>query len=303
MIIILFDIILFILKITFNTLKFIVKSTINIFHFILIKPFLRIPLLIFIIGFLLHINFITLATIYFLYLVHLCAIKLNIYTKSYLDLIYYFNKINNNFKVYHYLKNLKNENIVLNNVHLEDNNEESCLIDNLVITNSCIFIIKILNCPYSNSLDTKYFNKNKLNNDYVLDNTILKKLSNECIKCYNILSEILPFDIPIIDIIALPQDKFVVLQTKELHTPIINVKDLSYFIKNNANKNNKYSSLEIKELLLQNKSWSFDIIFNNIFNFINHNKLIILFTLTFVIFYYIYITLVTYVFFKLVSSL
>ena len=61
--------------------------------------------------------------------------------------------------------------------------------------------------------------------------------------------------------------------------------------------------LEIKELLLQNKSWSFDIVFNKLFNFINHSKLIILFTLTFIIFYYIYITFVTYIFFKLVRSL
>ena len=84
-----------------------------------------------------------------------------------------------------------------------------------------------------------------------------------------------------------------------LFTPEI----VQYFIKNNISKNNKYSPLEIKELLLQNKSWSFDIVFNKLFNFINHSKLIILFTLTFIIFYYIYITFVTYIFFKLVRSL
>ena len=132
---------------------------------------------------------------------------------------------------------------------------------------------------------------------------ILNKLSNECIKCYNILSEILSFDIPITNVIALPQDKFVVAQTKDINTSIVNAKDLPYFIKNNISKNNKYSPLEIKELLLQNKSWSFDIVFNKLFNFINHSKLIILFTLTFIIFYYIYITFVTYIFFKLVRSL
>ena len=35
-------------------------------------------------------------------------------------------------------KKLKNESIVLNNLHLEDNDEESCYIDDLVITNSCV---------------------------------------------------------------------------------------------------------------------------------------------------------------------
>ena len=206
---------------------------------------------------------------------------------------YCFNKLHNCHKVYHCLKSLKNESIVLNNLHLEDNDEESCYIDDLVITNSCIFIIKTLNYPYDDFLKTKYFNKDKLNNesfnnDYVLDNNILNKLSNECIKCYNILSEILSFDIPITNVIALPQDKFVVAQTKDINTSIVNAKD---------------SPLEIKELLLQNKSWSFDIVFNKLFNFINHSKLIILFTLTFIIFYYIYITFVTYIFFKLVRSL
>ena len=270
MLIILFDIILF------------------IFRIILTKSFLRFPFLLFTIGFLLHINFNTLATIYFLYLVHLCALKFNIYNKIYIDLSYCFNKLHNCHKVYHCLKSLKNESIVLNNLHLEDNDEDSCYIDDLV--------------------KTKYFNKYKLNNescnnDYVLDNNILNKLSNECIKCYNILSEILSFDIPITNVIALPQDKFVVAQTKDINTSIVNAKDLPYFIKNNISKNNKYSPLEIKELLLQNKSWSFDIVFNKLFNFINHSKLIILFTLTFIIFYYIYITFVTYIFFKLVRSL
>ena len=68
-----------------------------------------------------------------------------------------------------------------------------------------------------------------MNNDYVLDNNILNKLSNECIKCYNILSEILSFDIPITNVIALPQDKFVVAQTKDINTSIVNAKDLPYF--------------------------------------------------------------------------
>ena len=123
MLIILFDIILFIFRIIFNLLKFIIKITIGILAFILTKSFLRFPFLLFTIGFLLHINFNTLATIYFLYLVHLCALKLNIYNKIYIDLSYCFNKLHNCHKVYHCLKSLKNESIVLNNLHLEDNDE------------------------------------------------------------------------------------------------------------------------------------------------------------------------------------
>ena len=63
MLIILFDIILFIFRIIFNLLKFIIKITIGILAFILTKSFLRFPFLLFTIGFLLHINFNTLATI------------------------------------------------------------------------------------------------------------------------------------------------------------------------------------------------------------------------------------------------
>ncbi len=75
MLIILFDIILFIFRIIFNLLKFIIKITIGILAFILTKSFLRFPFLLFTIGFLLHINFNTLATIYFLYLVQIIEEK------------------------------------------------------------------------------------------------------------------------------------------------------------------------------------------------------------------------------------
>lgn len=58
MLIILFDIILFVFRIIFNLLKFIIKITIGILAFILTKSFLRFPFLLFTIGFLLHITLI-----------------------------------------------------------------------------------------------------------------------------------------------------------------------------------------------------------------------------------------------------
>ncbi len=95
------DIILFTFRIIFTLLKFIIKAIVKTLTFILTKPFLRFPFLLFTIGFFLHIKFNTLATIYFLYLVNICAIKFKIYEKIYIDLSYLFDTIFNSYKVSH----------------------------------------------------------------------------------------------------------------------------------------------------------------------------------------------------------
>ena len=165
-------------------LYFLIKAILKTFVFILKKPFLRFTFLIISIGCLLHINFNILATIYFIYLMHLFAIRFNIYNKIYTDLNYIYNKIRNFYKVSRCLKSLKNDGIILNNIYLESNNDDCCSIDELVITNGGVFAIKTLNYPYDDFLKTKYFNKYKLNNesfnnDYVLDNNILKRRTTQ----------------------------------------------------------------------------------------------------------------------------
>ena len=152
MLLVLGDIILFTFRIIFTLLKFIIKAIVKTLTFILTKPFLRFPFLLFTIGFFLHIKFNTLATIYFLYLVNICAIKFKIYEKIYIDLSYLFDTIFNSYKVSHNLRALKNDSIILNNIHLENNDEDSCLIDDLVITNSGVFAIKTLTSQKTNIL-------------------------------------------------------------------------------------------------------------------------------------------------------
>ena len=52
------------------------------------------------------------------------------------------------------------------------------------------------------------------------------------LKCYNILQDILSCDIPITNIIAVPQENCVVKEDYSLGTPIVTAKDLPYYIKN-----------------------------------------------------------------------
>lgn len=306
MLLVLGDIILFTFRIIFTLLKFIIKATVKILTFILTKPFLRFSFLLFTIGSFLHINFNALSTIYFLYLVHICAIKFKIYEKIYIDLSYLFGNIFNLYKVSHNLKSLKTDSIILNNIYLENIDEDSCSIDDLVITSGGVFAIKTLNYSYTDFFKKKYsneviFDNKNLNDDTILDNSVLNKIYDECTNCYNILQDILSSDIPITNIIALPQKSLVIKQGEVLNTPIVIAEDLPYFIKNKINKDSAYSPLKIKETVLQNKSWSFDIFCDKLLKLFNHSKFVALFISLFIITYYIYITLVTYIFFKLVS--
>mgnify|MGYP001244355603 FL=1 len=237
---------------------------------------------------------------------HLCAIKFNIYNKIYTDLNYIYNKMRNSYKVSSYLKCLKYDGIILNNIYLESNNDDSCSIDELVITNGGIFAIKTLNYAYDDYTEFNIpkvlsLNNSKYKDDTVVDLSSINSISEECLKCYTILQDILSCDIPITNIIAIPQENCVVKEDYSLETPIVTAKDLPYYIKNKINKNVNYSPLLIKESLLENKLWTFDIVISRLQNFLNHSKIIILFFTIFLGIYYVYITFISYIFFKLIT--
>lgn len=306
MLLVLVNIIFLIIKLISYMIFFLIKSIVKIFVFIFEKPFLRFPFLTFIIGYLLHINFNILATIYFIYLMHLSAIRFNIYNKIYTDLNCIYNKICNSYKVSSCLKPLKNDGIILNNIYLENNNDDSCSIDELVITNGGIFAIKTLNYPYDDykkieDFNVLFLNSNKYKDDIIINLSLINSISEECFKCYNILQDILSCDIPITNIIAIPQENYVVKEDCLLETPIVTAKDLPYYIKNKINKNIKYSPLLIKENLLENKLLTFDIVISKLKNSLNNSKIIILFFTIFLTIYYIYITFISYIFFKLIT--
>lgn len=306
MLLVLVNIIGLLIKLIFYIIFFLIKAIIKIFVFIFKKPLLRFLFLIISIGCLLHINFNILATIYFIYLMHLSAIRFNIYNKTYTDLNYIYNKIRNSYKVSRCLKSLKNDGIILNNIYLENNNDDSCSIDELVITTGGIFVIKTLNYPYDDYTECNIPNILSLNNikskdDKIIDITLINSISEDCFKCYNILQDILSCDIPITNIIAIPQENYVVKEDHSLETLIITAKDLPYYIKNKTNKTVNYSPLLIKENLLENKLWTFDIVISRLQSFLNHSKIIILFFTIFLAIYYIYITFISYIFFKITT--
>lgn len=302
MLLVLVNIIWIIIKLLFNIVYISIKIIFKIFAFILRVPFLRYLFLIFTIGYLLHINFNILATIYFIYLMHLSAIKFKIYNKIYLDLTYILDNIHNYYKISSCLKPLKNEGIILNNIYLENDDDDSCSIDELVITNGGIFAIKTLNYSYAktNIENIRSLNNFKSTDDAIVDSNLISKISDESLKCFNILHDILSCDIPINNIIVLLQDNCVVKEDCNLNTSIITAKDLPYYIKNKINKNINYSPLLIKESLLENKIWIFDILFSKIHSFLNHSKMTILFFSVFLLIYYIYITFISYIFFKFI---
>ena len=107
--------------------------------------------------------------------------------------------------------------------------------------------------------------------------------------------------IPITNIIAVPQENCVVKEDYSLGTPIVTAKDLPYYIKNKINKTANYSPLLIKESLLENKIWTFDIFISKLQSFLKHSKIILLFLAVFLGIYYVYITLISYIFFKLIT--
>lgn len=306
MLLVLVNIIWLIIKLIFYMLFSLIKAILKIFIFIFKKPFLRFSFLIISIGYLLHINFNILATIYFIYLMHLSAIKFDIYNKIYTDLNYIYNKIRNSYKVSSCLKSLKNDGIILNNIYLESNNDDSCSIDELVITNGGIFAIKTLNYPYDDYTEFNIpkvlsLNNSKYKDDTIVDLRLINSISEECLKCYNILQDILSCDIPITNIIAIPQENCVVKEDYSLETPIVTAKDLPYYIKNKINTNINCSPLLIKENLLENKLWTFDVFISKLQSFLNHSKIIILFFTIFLGIYYVYITFISYIFFKLIT--
>lgn len=306
MLLVLVNIIWIIIKTVFYILLLGVKILIKTFIFIFKTPFLRFPFLLFTLGYFFKINFNILSTIYFIYLTHLCALKFDIYKTIYINLKYIYNKLRNNYKISHYLKSLKNDGIVLSNIYLENNNDDSCLIDDLVITNGGIFSIKTLNYSYDKYTNENIYTSDSINNpnlntDTIIDSNLINKISQECYKCHNILCDILSSDIPITNIIALTEEDCVIREDTDITTPVILAKDLPYYIRNKINKNINYSPSLITESLLSNKVWIFDIFMLKLYNFLNHSKIIILFFITFLIIYYFYITFVSYIFFKLIT--
>lgn len=306
MLLVLVNIIWLIIKLIFYILFFLVKTIFKMLIFIFKKPYLRFLFLLISIGYLLKINFNILATVYFIYLMHLSAIRFNIYNKVYADLNYLYNKMHNSYRVSSCLKSLKNDSIILNNIYLENTYDDSCSIDELVITNGGIFAIKTLNYPYDDYTEFNIpkvlsLNNSKYKDDTIVDFSLINSISEECLKCYNILQDILSCDIPITNIIAVPQENCVVKEDYSLGTPIVTAKDLPYYIKNKINKTANYSPLLIKESLLENKIWTFDIFISKLQSFLKHSKIILLFLAVFLGIYYVYITLISYIFFKLIT--
>ena len=80
--------------------------------------------------------------------------------------------------------------------------------------------------------------------------------------------------------------------------PIILAKDLPFFIKKNLDTSKNCSPLSLKNTLLDNKVWFFDILLLKLKYFISNNKVLLLFFLISLIFYSVSTTSVSYISFR-----
>lgn len=306
MLLVLVNLIFFIFKTIFNIIKLSMYIFIKALYFILKTPLLRFALLLFFLGYLFNLKFEFLSRVYIIYTIHLAALYFNIYKKLYIYTRYLYNKSYNLFKVYLSLKPLKNESIILNNLCLEDDNSNNCTIDDLIITDGGLFIIKALNYSYSdfllkNNSETSLGPKDKLNTDILVDSEVIYKICNECNDCYDILKDIISSEIPITKVIVLTNEDYVVTLDANIKIPIICAKDLPFFIKQNIDTSKNCSPLSLKSTLLDSKVWFFDILLLNIQKFILNNKLVLLFFIISLIFYYALTTTVSYMAFRFIK--
>ncbi|EKY25820.1 hypothetical protein HMPREF0216_02402 [Clostridium celatum DSM 1785] len=301
MVLVLVNSMFFIFRFIFNIIKFLIYICVKVLSLVLKVPLLRFALLLFVLGHFLDLKFEFLSKIYIIYIIHLGALYFNIYKRLFIYLNYTYNKLYNFFKVSFSLRPLKNESIILNNLCIENDDSNNCTIDDLVITDGGIFIIKTLNYSYNEFLlksTTNNKSKSKLNNDSLIDLEIIYKICDECNNCYTLLKEIISSEIPITQVIVLPNEDSVVPLDDNIKIPIILAKDLPFFIKKNLDTSKNCSPLSLKNTLLDNKVWFFDILLLKLKYFISNNKGLLLFFLISLIFYSVSTTSVSYISFR-----
>lgn len=292
MVIPLLDALSFLLTLAIKFIFFILNIIRKVFIFILTNSLLRFLFILLIIGYFFNINFKFLATYFFIYLTHKSALKFNIYQRIYFNLKAFFQHLSSKHIVSKALKTLTTDHIILNNITVENYIDEHFTIDHLVICKGKIFIIKTFTYCDNNPLNLKnlLFNKTK---DFVVDAKIIYSIINEINNCNNILRDILPFDIPITNVITLAKNNIVIKYDKNLNTPIVTIKSLVKFIQNNTNINNNYTSTSIKNFITENKTWVIDKVLFKTLYFLSNNKGVIVFFIIYGLLYYLYINLIS----------
>lgn len=292
MILTLLDTLFFLTALAFKIIFFVLNILKKFFIFILTNSLLRFLFILFTTGYFFHISFKILATYYFIYLTHKSALKFNIYQIVSLNLKETFQHLLSKHQVAKTLKALTTDYVILNNITLENFIDECCTIDHLVIYKDKIFIIKTLAHFNNWSLSFKnlWFKKTI---DNVVDKEYIYSIIKEIDNCSNILRNILPYDITIIKVMTLTKDNTVIKYDENLTTPIVTVKSLTKYIQNNVNNKTNYTSVYIKNLIIENKIWIIDKALNKISCFISNNKRVIQFFIIYILLYYLYINLIS----------
>ena len=188
--------------------------------------------------------------------------------------------LKNNKKVQHNLKKLKNNYILLKNLCLE--NDDDCFkIENLLICSKGIFNIKNLGLSINNS-----------NDDIVISTDNIDHISYELTKSNDLLEDILPTEVPIINVITLSNDNLVIENSSQLTSAVICIKNLSAFIENNFKDIANLDNTFLKNIIMENNRWKLDCFISALLNFLWKNKSILLFFFAFSILYYFYSILI-----------
>lgn len=268
------------LTLIFNIFIFLIKVAFKVIKFILFHSLLRMLVLLIIFKYALNLSLQLTSSLYFLFVMYKAAIFFKITTKIKENIKISLSNLKNNKKVQHNLKKLKNNYILLKNLCLE--NDDDCFkIENLLICSKGIFNIKNLGLPINNS-----------NDDIVISTDNIDQISYELTKSNDLLEDILPTEVPIINVITLSNDNLVIENSSQLTSSVICIKNLSSFIENNfkdiANLDNTY----LKNIIIENNRWKLDCFISAFLNFLWQNKSILLFFFAFSILYYFYSILI-----------
>ena len=253
----------FIIKIIYHTLILLYK----ILRFILYKSFLRTPFLLIIFGWLFKISYIYISTIYFLYLMNRLALKLNIYTIAKQNIRIFYTKLLYEIKINKSLKDINPEFILLKNLLIEENNN-NYNVNHLLITKGGVFNIKMIENQKA----------------FTIDNPPIEYIS------YNsTLRDILPLEIPLLNILLLPESKEEISYYYNSSPPMIPLNYLNDFVSKKFRKRICYEPEEIRDIILESSLLNIDKYLFNIHNFLLKNKKIILFLSITALMYYFYI--------------
>ena len=261
------------IKIVYYISKFFLNSVIYVFH----SKTLRVPFLLLLLRIFFKISISYISTLYFLFLVHTFAIKLKIYLVLKNNFLIFYKNLLSKLAYKRKFKNINSEYILLNNLYWDINFNNSFSRNTILITKCGVFNLKVLSTTDIDYISDK--NSALEHKNYIFNNTYLR--------------EVLPLEVPISNLLILPE----AVDSNSFYyhnsTPLIPINYLNDYVENKFKKPMEYTPQYIKDILLDSSALIIDRILIFLDKFLTLNRPIIIFSLLSLLIYYIYINLIT----------